>query len=54
MKIPLQILSGWKSSFLRLYPAEAMHAEAYPLLQRKASAKGKPDTDTQASLLADG
>jgi putative SOS response-associated peptidase YedK len=40
-------------SFLRLYPAEAMHAEAYPRPPRKASAKEKPDADAQASLLAD-
>ena len=40
-------------SFLRLYPAEAMHAEAYPLPPRKASAKEMPDADAQASLLAD-
>ena len=47
-------------SFLRLYPAEAMRAEPYPLPPRIAKgAKGKNATDTaapdaQASLRADG
>jgi putative SOS response-associated peptidase YedK len=48
-------------SFLRLYPADEMHAESYPLpprapkAARGATAKGAPnDSDAQASLLADG
>jgi len=49
-------------SFLRLYPADAMHAEPYPLPPRtaKAGAKGTKATagtaapNAQASFLADG
>ncbi|WP_256700996.1 SOS response-associated peptidase [Caballeronia sordidicola] len=48
-------------SFLRLYPAGAMHAEPYPLPPRRAKAGVKginaattPVPDAQASLLADG
>ena len=41
-------------SFLRLYPAEAMSAEAYPLPPRTAKPKASPGADiAQASLLAD-
>jgi putative SOS response-associated peptidase YedK len=39
-------------SFLQLYPAEAMRAEAYPLPPRSGAKKGTPP-EAQASLLAD-
>ena len=41
-------------SFLQLYPADAMHAEPFPLPPRTAKPKATPNVDlAQASLLAD-